>query len=161
MSSATAYFGLMELCSPKTGETLVVNAAAGAVGSVLGQIAKIKGCRVVGEFSPLSLSLSLLGFPSLPLFCLFLFLSYLSLCRIIIFISHFTFYTGFAGSDAKIEYLKTLGFDAAFNYKTIGSLKETLKEACPKGVDIFFDHVCISYTCSVTHKIYTQIQQLV
>ena len=46
---ATAYFGFLELCSPKEGETLVVNAAAGAVGSAVGQIAKIKGCRVVGE----------------------------------------------------------------------------------------------------------------
>ena len=46
---ATAYFGFLELCSPKEGETLVVNGAAGAVGSVVGQIAKIKGCRVVGK----------------------------------------------------------------------------------------------------------------
>ena len=46
---ATAYFGFLELCSPKEGETLVVNAAAGAVGSAVGQIAKIKGCRVVGK----------------------------------------------------------------------------------------------------------------
>ena len=49
LSSATAYFGFLELCKPKEGETLVVNAAAGAVGSAVGQIAKIKGCRVVGE----------------------------------------------------------------------------------------------------------------
>lgn len=46
---ATAYFGFLELCSPKEGETLVVNGAAGAVGSAVGQIAKIKGCRVVGK----------------------------------------------------------------------------------------------------------------
>ena len=46
---ATAYFGFLELCQPKSGETLVVNGAAGAVGSLVGQIAKIKGCRVVGK----------------------------------------------------------------------------------------------------------------
>ena len=53
--------------------------------------------------------------------------------------------TGFAGSDAKIEYIKSLGFDAAYNYKTISSLKDTLKEACPNGVDIFFDNVSICH----------------
>ena len=49
---ATAYFGFLELCRPKEGETLVVNGAAGAVGSAVGQIAKIKGCRVVGKDQP-------------------------------------------------------------------------------------------------------------
>jgi NADPH-dependent curcumin reductase CurA len=44
----TAYFGLLEIAPPKPGETLVVSAAAGAVGSIVGQIGKIKGCRVVG-----------------------------------------------------------------------------------------------------------------
>ena len=44
----TAYFGFLELCNPKPGETVVVSGAAGAVGSIVGQIAKIKGCRVVG-----------------------------------------------------------------------------------------------------------------
>ena len=92
---ATAYFGFLDICQPKGGETLVVNAAAGAVGSAVGQIAKIKGLRVVG----------------------------------------------FAGSDEKVAYLKSLGFDAAYNYKTVTSITDTLKESCPNGVDCFFDNV--------------------
>lgn len=72
-----------------------MNAAAGAVGSVVGQIAKIKGCKVVGS----------------------------------------------AGSDAKVAFLKELGFDEAFNYKTVGSLEEALKKASPEGYDCFFENV--------------------
>lgn len=48
MPGMTAYFGLLDVGQPKAGETVVVSGAAGAVGSVVGQIAKIKGCRVVG-----------------------------------------------------------------------------------------------------------------
>ena len=48
MTGLTAYFGLLEIGQPKEGETVLVSGAAGAVGSVVGQIAKIKGCRVVG-----------------------------------------------------------------------------------------------------------------
>lgn len=48
MPGMTAYFGLLEIGQPKSGETVVTSAAAGAVGSVVGQIAKIKGCRAVG-----------------------------------------------------------------------------------------------------------------
>jgi len=48
MPGWTAYFGLLEVGQPQAGDTVVVSAASGAVGSVVGQIAKIKGCRVVG-----------------------------------------------------------------------------------------------------------------
>jgi NADPH-dependent curcumin reductase CurA len=48
MPGLTAYFGLLDVGQPKPGETVVVSGAAGAVGTVVGQIAKIKGCRVVG-----------------------------------------------------------------------------------------------------------------
>ncbi|XP_026728943.1 prostaglandin reductase 1-like [Trichoplusia ni] len=94
MPGATAYFGFLEICKPKAGETVVVTGAAGAVGSLVGQIAKIKGCRVVG----------------------------------------------FAGDDAKVEWLKEIGFDAAINYKT-ADIAAALKEAAPKGVDCYFDNV--------------------
>merc|ERR1719245_345441 len=95
MPGATAYFGLLEICQPKAGETVVVNGAAGAVGSLVGQIAKIKGCKVIG----------------------------------------------YAGTDAKVEWLKKdLGFDHAFNYKKV-PIQESLKIGAPKGVDCFFENV--------------------
>jgi NADPH-dependent curcumin reductase CurA len=74
----------------------VVSGAAGAVGSLVGQIAKIRDCRVVG----------------------------------------------IAGSDDKIAHLTDeLGFDAAFNYKTVTDYYSRLKEMCPKGIDVYFDNV--------------------
>lgn len=48
MPGNTAYFGLLEICKPMTGEVVIVTGAGGAVGSHVGQIAKIKGCRVIG-----------------------------------------------------------------------------------------------------------------
>lgn len=48
MPGLTAYFGLLDICHPQAGETVVVSGGAGAVGSLVGQIAKIKSCRVVG-----------------------------------------------------------------------------------------------------------------
>ena len=48
MPGVTAWYGLMDICAPKSGETVVVTAASGAVGSVVGQLAKMKGCRAVG-----------------------------------------------------------------------------------------------------------------
>ncbi|XP_006883839.1 PREDICTED: prostaglandin reductase 1-like [Elephantulus edwardii] len=95
MTGLTAYFGLLDICGVKGGETVMVNAAAGAVGAVVGQIAKLKGCKVVGA----------------------------------------------AGSDDKVAYLKQLGFDVAFNYKTVDSLKDTLKKASPDGYNCYFDNV--------------------
>ena len=96
MPGMTAYFGLLDLGKPQPGETVFVSGAAGAVGSIVGQIAKIKGCRVVGS----------------------------------------------AGDDTKIDFLiKELGFDAAFNYKTVSDYYEKLKELCPNGIDIYFDNV--------------------
>uniref|UniRef100_A0A3B3DNB0 Prostaglandin reductase 1 n=1 Tax=Oryzias melastigma TaxID=30732 RepID=A0A3B3DNB0_ORYME len=95
MPGLTALYGIEEVLGLKEGETLLVNAAAGAVGSVVGQIAKIKGCKVVGS----------------------------------------------AGSEAKVAFLKKLGFDEAFNYKTITSLEEALRKASPDGYDCFFENV--------------------
>jgi NADPH-dependent curcumin reductase CurA len=48
MPGVTAWYGLMQICQPKPGETVVVSAASGAVGSAVGQLAKVKGCRAVG-----------------------------------------------------------------------------------------------------------------
>jgi NADPH-dependent curcumin reductase CurA len=96
MPGLTAYFGLLDIGKPKAGETVVVSGAAGAVGTVVCQIAKIKGCRVVSV----------------------------------------------AGSDEKNRYLtEELGVDAAINYKSAGDLRQALKDACPRGVDVYFDNV--------------------
>ena len=95
MPGMTAYVGLYDLGQPKPGETVVGSAAAGAVGSAVGQLAKIRGCRAVG----------------------------------------------IAGSQDKCDYVvKELGFDACVSYRT-GDLAAALKDACPKGIDVYFDNV--------------------
>jgi len=95
VAGLTAYFGLLKLGDPKPDETVVVSAAAGSVGSLVGQIAKIKGARVVG----------------------------------------------IAGGAAKCDWItRDLGFDVAVDYKT-GSLSKALRQATPKGIDIYFDNV--------------------
>jgi len=95
MPGMTAYFGLLDIGEPKPGETVVVSGAAGAVGATVGQIAKIRGCRVIG----------------------------------------------IAGGADKCRFRgETLGIDAALDYKA-GDLKKGLKEACPSGIDIYFDNV--------------------
>ncbi len=104
MPGLTAYFGLLEVGKLQDGETVFVSGAAGAVGSVVGQIAKIKGCRVIGS----------------------------------------------AGSDEKIAYVvDELGFDAAFNYKTVTDYHKKLSELCPDGIDVYFDNVGGSITDAV------------
>ena len=92
----TAYFGLLDIGQPKNGETVVVSGAAGSVGMTVCQIARLKGCSVVG----------------------------------------------IAGSDEKNRYLRDeLGVDATINYKTTRDMFGALKEACPNGVDVYFDNV--------------------
>ncbi|QJR79407.1 NADP-dependent oxidoreductase [Alteromonas pelagimontana] len=95
MPGMTAYFGLLKTGVPQKGETVVVSGAAGAVGSVVGQIARIKGCRVIG----------------------------------------------IAGGKEKCDYLiQELGFDAAIDYKN-QDIKAALRDACPQGIDVYFDNV--------------------
>jgi len=111
MPGLTAYFGLLEIGNPQPGETVVVSGAAGAVGSIVGQIAKFKGCRAVG----------------------------------------------IAGADDKVAYLTgELGFDAAFNYKTVDDYHEKLKELCPNGIDVYFDNVGGAITDAVFRLINTK-----
>ncbi|XP_026528087.1 prostaglandin reductase 1 [Notechis scutatus] len=109
MPGLTAYFGLLEICRPKPGDTVLVNSAAGAVGSVVGQIAKIMGCKVVGT----------------------------------------------AGSDKKLDYLKELGFDEVFNYKTVKSLEQALKDASPDGYNCYFDNVGGEFSSVVLEQMKT------
>jgi NADPH-dependent curcumin reductase CurA len=99
MPGVTAWMGLTQIIEPKSGETVVVSAASGAVGGAVGQLAKVRGCRVVG----------------------------------------------LAGGPDKCRYVvEELGFDACIDYKQhpeLKSLSGALKQACPSGVDGYFENV--------------------
>lgn len=94
MTGFTAYSGLLAIGKPQAGETVAVAAASGPVGSAVGQISKIKGCRTVG----------------------------------------------IAGGPEKVAYLKEIGFDVALDHKE-PDLRGRLKEACPEGIDVYFENV--------------------
>jgi NADPH-dependent curcumin reductase CurA len=91
----TGYVGMVYRARPRPGQTVVVSAATGPVGSTAGQTARMMGARVVG----------------------------------------------IAGSAEKCAYaVDALGFDRCVNYKA-GDLKQGLREACPQGIDVYFDNV--------------------
>lgn len=95
MPGMTAYVGLLRVGELKEGDSVVVSAASGAVGGVVGQIARLKGCRVVG----------------------------------------------IAGAPEKCAYVTDeLGFDGCVSHKN-ESLAQDLAEACPDGVDVYFENV--------------------
>ena len=99
MPGVTAWYGLVKIIAPKAGETVVVTAASGAVGSAFAALAKARGCRVVG----------------------------------------------IAGGADKCRYAtEELGFDACIDYKQhpdVKSMSQALKEACPDGIDGYFENV--------------------
>ncbi|MBC7385135.1 MAG: NADP-dependent oxidoreductase [Cryobacterium sp.] len=102
-SGLAAYFGLVEIGKPIAGETLVISGASGAVGSLVGQIGKLFGCRVVGITS----------------------------------------------SEIKMKFLTAhLGFHASLNHLS-DHFSEELEQACPNGIDIYFDDVGGSLSDSV------------
>jgi NADPH-dependent curcumin reductase CurA len=93
MPGLTAYFAMLEVARPRPGDTVVVSAAAGGVGQIAGQIAKLAGGRVVG----------------------------------------------IAGSDAKLDWCKSIGFDETINYRSEANLAKAVARRCPQGVHVFFD----------------------
>ena len=99
MPGVTAWYGLVKVIEPQAGQTVVVSAATGAVGSAFAALAKARGCRAVG----------------------------------------------IAGGPDKCRYaVAELGFDACIDYKLhadAASLSKALKEACPNGVDGYFENV--------------------
>jgi len=95
MPGLTAYGGLLDIGAPQPGESLVVGAATGAVGSAVGQIGKLKGCRVIGV----------------------------------------------AGGEEKCRFAREeLGFDACVDHR-LPDLPQRLADACPNGVDIYWENV--------------------
>ena len=95
LNGLTAYFGMLDVCQPKAGETVVVSTAAGAVGSAAGQIARFRGARVVG----------------------------------------------ITGGPEKVRQCEDeFGFDAVIDYKAQKDLDAALREACPTGIDAYFDN---------------------
>jgi len=95
MPGFTAYMGLLDIGQPKAGETLVVAAATGPVGSTVGQVGKLKGCRVVG----------------------------------------------IAGGAEKCRHAtEVLGFDQCLDHHA-DDFAEQLKQACPDGIDIYYENV--------------------
>jgi NADPH-dependent curcumin reductase CurA len=99
MPGVTAWYGLVKIIDPKPGQTVVVSAASGAVGSAVGALAKVRGARAVG----------------------------------------------IAGGPDKCRYVTDeLGFDACIDYKEhkdAHSLSKALKQACPDGIDGYFENV--------------------
>jgi len=95
MPGTTAYSGMKDIGQPKAGETVVVSAASGAVGSVAGQIAKRAGARVVGVAG---------------------------------------------GPDKCLWVQETLRFDDCVDHR-LPTLADALAEACPKGIDVYFENV--------------------
>jgi NADPH-dependent curcumin reductase len=99
MPGVTAWYGLVKIIEPKAGQTMVVSAATGAVGSAFGALAKARSCRAVG----------------------------------------------IAGGPEKCRYaVVELGFDACVDYKEhkdAASLSKALKQACPDGIDGYFENV--------------------
>ncbi|WP_395454297.1 NADP-dependent oxidoreductase [Acidovorax delafieldii] len=99
MPGVTAWYGLVKIIAPKEGDTVVVSAATGAVGSAFAALAKARGCRAVG----------------------------------------------IAGGADKCKYaVEELGFDACIDYRAhsdVKALSKALKEACPNGIDGYFENV--------------------
>jgi NADPH-dependent curcumin reductase CurA len=99
MPGVTAWYGLVKIIAPKAGDTVVISAATGAVGSAFAALAKARGCRVVG----------------------------------------------IAGGPDKCSYaVDELGYDACIDYKVhadAASLSKALKDACPAGIDGYFENV--------------------